>query len=207
MVLDGGMDGLGTYEALKKLIPEQKVILISGFSKAARNVAKAQELGAGIYLRKPLTIERVAKAVREALDDASQAISAERRPGKRVLIVDDEQMIRKLFGMIVTSEIPDAVIDQAGNGAEAVKAFEEGHHDLIIMDLQMPVLDGREAFVAINRLCAKKKWAVPPVIFCTGFTPPESLSAIVGVGGIHCLLRKPVKADALLEAVRRRIRD
>lgn len=207
MVLAGGMDGLGTYEALQKLIPGQKVVLISGFSKAARNVAKAQELGAGIYLRKPLTIERVAKAVREALDDASQARSAERRQGKRVLIVDDEQMIRKLFGMIVASEISDAVIDQAGNGVEAVKAFEEGHHDLIIMDLQMPVLDGREAFVAISRLCARKAWAMPPVIFCTGFTPPESLNAIVGAGGLHCLLRKPVKAAALLEAVRRRIRD
>jgi CheY-like chemotaxis protein len=206
MILADGLDGLGTYEILRKLVPQQKVVLISGFSKAARNVAKAQELGAGIYLRKPLTIERVAKTVREALDSSLQARKGVGgRHGKRILVVDDEQMIRKLFGMIIVSGLPDTVIDQADNGAEAVKAFEEGHHDLIVMDLQMPVLDGREAFAAISRVCARKKWAVPPVIFCTGFAPHESLSAIVGDGSIHCLIRKPVKADALLEAVRQRI--
>ncbi len=207
MILADGLDGLGTYEVLRKLVPGQKVVLISGFSKAARNVAKAQELGAGIYLRKPLTIERVAKTVRDVLDSSSKATEGERgRHGKRILVVDDEQMIRKLFGMIIVSGLPDSVIDQADNGADAVKAFEEGHHDLIVMDLQMPVLDGREAFSAISRVCARKKWAIPPVIFCTGFAPHESLSAIVGDGSIHCLIRKPVKADALLEAVRQRIR-
>lgn len=203
MILDGGMDGLETYEELRKLIPGQKVILISGFSKSARNVARAQELGAGMYLRKPLTIERVAKAVRETLDTSPPAADGLQR--KRILVVDDEQMIRKLFGMIIVSEITDAVIDQASNGAEAVRAFEQGHHDLIIMDLQMPVLDGREAFVAISRICARKKWPVPPVVFCTGFTPPESMNAIVGEGSRHCLLRKPVKADTLLAAVRKQI--
>lgn len=207
MVLGEGLDGLATYEALQKLAPGQKVVLISGFSKTARNVARAQELGAGVYLRKPLTIERVARTVRETLDSSPK--KSEGKPthgGKRILIVDDEQMIRKLFGMIVSSEIPDAVIDQAANGLEAIKAFEEGHHDLVIMDLQMPVQDGREAFMGIMRLCVSKQWAVPPVIFCTGFTPPESLNAIIGDGTIHCLLRKPVKADTLLDAVRQRIR-
>ena len=204
MILAEGMDGLGTYEALNKLVPSQKVVLISGFSKSARNVARAQELGAGLYMRKPLTIERVAKTVRDVLDSAPQGMAVGGcHTGKRILIVDDEQMIRKLFGMIIVSGIPDAVIDQAGNGAEAVKAFEEGHHDVIIMDLQMPVLDGREAFAAIGSLCARKKWTVPPVIFCTGFAPHESLSAIVGNGNTHCLLRKPVKADTLLQAVRK----
>jgi CheY-like chemotaxis protein len=171
-------------------------------------VAKAQELGAGIYLRKPLTIERVARTVRDALDGTAGKVGgAGGSSGKRILIVDDEQMIRKLFGMIIVSGIPDTVIDQADNGMEAVKAFEEGHHDLIIMDLQMPVMDGREAFAKIGRVCAKKKWSVPPVIFCTGFAPHESLNSIVGDENLHCLMRKPVKADALLEAVRQRIRS
>lgn len=208
MILSDGMDGLGTYEALRKIVPDQKVVLISGFSKAARSVAKAQELGAGIYLRKPLTIERVARTVRDALDGTAGKVGgAGGSSGKRILIVDDEQMIRKLFGMIIVSGIPDTVIDQADNGMEAVKAFEEGHHDLIVMDLQMPVMDGREAFAKIGRVCAKKKWSVPPVIFCTGFAPHESLNSIVGDENLHCLMRKPVKADALLEAVRQRIRS
>lgn len=205
MVLDGGMDGLETFDAIRKVVPLQKTILVSGFSKMARSVAKAQESGAGVYLRKPLTAERVAQAVRAALDEAAKPVKGSAKKGKRILIVDDEQMIRKLFGMIIMTEMPDAVIDQACNGQEAVKAFEEGHHDLVVMDLQMPVQDGREAFAAISKLCARKEWAVPPVIFCTGFSPPASLTTIVGDGSLHCLLRKPVKADVFLKAVRQRL--
>jgi PAS domain S-box-containing protein len=208
MVMESGRDGLGTFIELKKLNPKQRVILMSGFTKAARNVTTAQQLGAGVYLRKPLTIERVAAAIRSELDLAKALTrgTTEQKRKKRILIVDDEQMIRKLFGMIVLSEFRDVIIEQAANGREAVDAFQQGCHELIIMDLQMPVADGREAFVEIGRLCQKNSWPLPPVIFCTGFSPPESLNAIISDGSVHCLLRKPVKADALLHAVRQRLR-
>jgi CheY-like chemotaxis protein len=123
----------------------------------------------------------------------------------RILIADDEQMIRKLFGMIITSEFPEALIDQAMDGKEAVEAFAEGCHDLVIMDLQMPDQDGRESFFEILKVCQKNQWAIPPIIFCTGFTPSESLAEIIKDSSIHCLLRKPVKAESLLEAVRIRL--
>jgi signal transduction histidine kinase/CheY-like chemotaxis protein len=207
MIMEEGMDGLDTFTAIKAVVPSQRAILISGFSKAARRIVKAQQMGAGTYLRKPLTIERVAAAVREELDRPLGAGGeADAARGKRILIVDDEQMIRKLFGMIILSEFRDAVIDHAANGREAVDAFQEGRHQLIIMDLQMPMLDGREAFSEIVRVCGRKQWTVPPVIFCTGFSPPESLNAIIGDGRTHCLLRKPVKTDMLLDAVRQRLR-
>lgn len=208
MVLECGMDGLDTFIELRKINPKQKVMLISGFTKAARNIAKAQQMGAGAYLRKPLTIERVARVVRSELDGSVAAVRAAGTPigGRRVLIVDDEQMIRRLFGMIIQSAFSDIVIDQAENGAEAVEAFRAGRHDVIIMDLQMPVRDGREAFLEIARLCAQHAWDVPAVIFCTGFSPPESLNSIIGDGTVHGLLRKPVKADALIDAIRTRLK-
>lgn len=206
MVLEKGWDGLETFKALRRIVPSQRVVLISGFTKAARNVAKAQELGAGTYLRKPLTIERVARVVRDELDAGQNAGVEPVRSTRRVLIADDEAMIRKLFSMIIQSEFPDAVVDQAANGTEAVNAFREGRPDVIIMDLQMPELDGREAFVEIARLCEKERWRLPSVIFCTGFAPPESLKSILDSGDVHCLLRKPVKADVLLDAIRRRLK-
>ncbi len=207
MVMDSGMDGLTTFTEIRKIIPEQRVILTSGYAKSARRIGKAQELGAGIFLRKPLTIERVAKAVREELDQPPARQGGEsRKRGRRILIVDDEQMIRKLFGMIVQSEFPDAVIDQAANGEEAMIAFKETTPDLIIMDLQMPIRDGRETFAGIEKSCSEKGRPVPPVIFCTGFNPSDSMTAIVADSSIHCLLRKPVRAETLLDAVRTRLR-
>ena len=209
MILEGGMDGLDTFAELRKIRPRLKAVLISGFTKAARNIARAQQMGAGAYLRKPLTIDRVARVVRNELDakvSASGDVSAMGSGGRRILIVDDEQMIRRLFGMIIQSEFNDVVIDQSENGADAIKAFREGRHDVIIMDLQMPICDGREAFAGISRYCTEKGWPVPAVVFCTGFSPPESLNSIVGDGSKHGLLRKPVKADALLAAMRQRLK-
>ena len=206
MVMEAGLGGLETFVALRQVVPTQRVMLISGFTKAARSIVKAQEHGAGAYLRKPLTIERVARTVREQLDIGRDAQTKPSRKGCRILIVDDEPMIRKLLGMIILSEFGDALIDHASNGREAVEAYGEGHHDVIVMDLQMPVMDGREAYVEIAQLSAAQKRTTPPVIFCTGFAPPSSMTAIIGDGAVNCLLRKPIKADTLLQAVRERLR-
>ena len=66
MIMDPGMDGLDTYKAILKLHPNQKAIIASGFSETER-VWKAQDLGAGKYIKKPYTLEKIASAVNEAL--------------------------------------------------------------------------------------------------------------------------------------------
>jgi len=67
MILGGNMDGLDTYREIIKICPSQKAILASGYSETAR-VKEAQRLGAGQYIRKPYTLERIGIAVRCELD-------------------------------------------------------------------------------------------------------------------------------------------
>ena len=67
MVMSAGMDGLDIYKKILELRPEQKVIIISGFSETDR-IKAALELGAGTYIKKPYLMETIAYAVREALD-------------------------------------------------------------------------------------------------------------------------------------------
>ena len=62
-----GIDGLETYERILKLYPGQKAIIASGFSETER-VKKAQMLGAGPYVKKPYTLEKIGIAVRKELD-------------------------------------------------------------------------------------------------------------------------------------------
>ena len=62
-----GMDGLDTYRKVLELRPEQKAIIISGFSETER-IKEALELGAGAYLKKPYTMEAIALAVRQELN-------------------------------------------------------------------------------------------------------------------------------------------
>jgi len=67
MIMDPGMDGLDTYRKIIEIHPGQKAIIASGFSETDR-VNKAQELGAGPYVRKPYTLEKIGWAVRSELD-------------------------------------------------------------------------------------------------------------------------------------------
>jgi signal transduction histidine kinase/ActR/RegA family two-component response regulator len=67
MIMDPGINGLQTYQRIIKIHPNQKAILISGFSETYE-VLQAQKLGAGQYLKKPVTIERIGLAVKEELE-------------------------------------------------------------------------------------------------------------------------------------------
>jgi DNA-binding NtrC family response regulator len=66
MIMDPGIDGLDTYKKIIEIHPGQKAIIASGFSETGR-VREAQELGAGQYIKKPYTLEKIGIAVRNAL--------------------------------------------------------------------------------------------------------------------------------------------
>jgi CheY-like chemotaxis protein len=66
MIMDPGMDGLDTYKKILEIKPLQKAIIASGFSETDR-IREAQELGAGQYLKKPYTLEKMGMAVRNEL--------------------------------------------------------------------------------------------------------------------------------------------
>ena len=66
MIMDPGIDGLETYRRVLEINPKQKAIIVSGFSETER-VKKAQEIGAGTYVRKPYILEKIGLAVKGAL--------------------------------------------------------------------------------------------------------------------------------------------
>lgn len=67
MIMDPGIDGFETYKRILKLHPNQKAIIVSGFSET-RRVKAAQKLGAGTYVRKPYLLEKIGMAIRVELD-------------------------------------------------------------------------------------------------------------------------------------------
>jgi PAS domain S-box-containing protein len=67
MIMDPGMDGLDTYRRVLEIHPQQKALIVSGFSESDR-VITAQDLGAGAYVRKPYVIEKLGLAAKRELD-------------------------------------------------------------------------------------------------------------------------------------------
>jgi CheY-like chemotaxis protein len=66
MIMEPGFDGLDTYREILKSNPGQKAIITSGFSETGR-VKEAEKLGVGKYVRKPYTMQKLGKAIREIL--------------------------------------------------------------------------------------------------------------------------------------------
>jgi PAS domain S-box-containing protein len=72
MIMDPGIDGLDTYKQILSMHPDQKAVIASGFSETDR-VREAQRLGAGDYIKKPYTIEKISSAIRSELAGGSVA--------------------------------------------------------------------------------------------------------------------------------------
>jgi CheY-like chemotaxis protein len=66
MIMNPGMDGLETYQKILKFNPEQKAVIASGFSES-EHVKKAQRIGAGTYVKKPYSFEKIGLAVKGEL--------------------------------------------------------------------------------------------------------------------------------------------
>jgi PAS domain S-box-containing protein len=67
MIMDPGINGLETYERIIKIHPKQKAIIVSGFAETD-DVKETQKLGAGEFIKKPLTLERIGLAVKEEIE-------------------------------------------------------------------------------------------------------------------------------------------
>ena len=66
MIMENDFDGLDTYREIARLHPGQKAIITSGSSQTDR-VKEAEKLGVGMYIRKPYTMQKLGKAIREVL--------------------------------------------------------------------------------------------------------------------------------------------
>jgi two-component system cell cycle sensor histidine kinase/response regulator CckA len=67
MIMDPGIDGMETYRRILEINPEQKAVIVSGFSESDR-VRKAQEMGTGAFVQKPYILEKIGLAIRKELD-------------------------------------------------------------------------------------------------------------------------------------------
>lgn len=123
----------------------------------------------------------------------------------RILIVDDDEAVRRILKQVLASDFPNLTIDAATNGMEAMKIFHNEHHAVIVLDLFMPIMNGEQAYRGIAGLCEKEKWALPSVIFCTAHNPSAEVRHFVAANPNHAALQKPVKNEVLVETVRSRL--
>ena len=126
----------------------------------------------------------------------------------RVVIADDQELVRAGFAMMIGSQPDMAVVGQARDGAEAVALAETLHPDVVLMDVRMPGMDGIEAARRISALqhrFAPNGSALDDahtrVIILTTFDLDEYVMAAINAGASGFLL-KDTEPETLLNSIR-----
>lgn len=118
----------------------------------------------------------------------------------RVLLVDDQPLLRAGFAMVIDSQPDMSVVTQASDGLEALTALMRHSVDVVLMDIRMPNLDGIEATSRILSgempLCS-----TPKIIVLTTFDTDEYAVQALRVGAAGFLL-KDVEPEVLLDSIR-----
>ncbi|MEU9482912.1 response regulator transcription factor [Streptomyces decoyicus] len=114
----------------------------------------------------------------------------------RVLLADDEDLVRSGLSMILAADPGISMVAEAGNGVEAVHLARLHRPDVVLMDIRMPVMDGLAATVEINRLPDP-----PKVVVLTTFDLDEYVHAALEAGAMGFLLKNTPPRD-LARAVR-----
>nr|WP_221374626.1 response regulator transcription factor [Actinoplanes polyasparticus] len=117
----------------------------------------------------------------------------------RVLLVDDQPLLRRSLAMIIDKEPDLEVVGQAGDGVEAQREARATRPDVILMDVRMPRVDGLEA---TRRICADPALGRARVLVLSMFELDEYVHEALRAGASGFLL-KDARPEDLLEAVRR----
>ncbi len=119
--------------------------------------------------------------------------------GKKILVIDDEELLTKTFSKVLEKQGYEVYI--AKKGQDGCEMAEEVNFDLIISDIRMPGLDGVEAVSKIRDICLKRKWGKVPEIFITGFAD-EITERKARDMKPSAFIMKPFDIQELLQAVR-----
>jgi signal transduction histidine kinase/CheY-like chemotaxis protein len=204
-----GMNGLEVAQCIKAKSDAGNLPVVIMVSAIGRDeIMKAQTTEVvpyAAYLTKPVTPQQVGALIEGSISGDILKPSARVRPelstsplrGLRLLLVEDNE-----FNRVVASELLEhegAVVDMAIGGQEGIDAIIKGNtsYDLVLMDVQMPVIDGLEA---TRQIRADKRFASLPIIAMTAnvYTSDQEDCIKAGMNG-H--LAKPFDLDKVIETI------
>ncbi len=204
------MNGFQVVEQLKSLLDGScpTVIMLTS-DHWADDIARTYDLGLGGYLIKPIRRSDLMQTIGIALgrmkgtpttgvEVTAPPSTALTRP-LRVLLVEDSPDNQLLVRAYLTPT--DYFLDVAEHGAIALDKFKSAHYDVVLMDVQMPVMDGYAATRAIRLWERDHDLPPTPIIALTALALKEE-GARIFEAGCNTHLTKPVKKSTLLEVLR-----
>jgi two-component system, sensor histidine kinase and response regulator len=204
-----GMDGLQTTQRIKQdaqLKHQPAIVMVTAFGREEVR-EESERLGIDSFLVKPVTrsllVDTLVTLFAPGSDEMTHASSDDRHAGRllgaRILLAEDNEINQQIAVELL--EGIGATITVANNGNEAVEHLlrEPTAYDLVLMDLQMPVMGGYEATVKIR---AEAAFAKLPIIAMTAHATLEEKQKCLDAG-MDDHISKPIDPNILFETVGR----
>lgn len=209
LIIDAQMPEMDGFELIRQLraLPLRTPPTVMMLSSLGRLVDTelCQQLNIQVYLSKPVSaavlFDAILKAIGTASVETQPAFSKSQAPAERqgatILLAEDNLTNRKLVLKILEKHGYDVIA--AENGAEALDAFDKQKVDLILMDVQMPVMDGLEATRAIRRMEAGRHSRIP-ILALTAHAMEGDREKCLNAG-MDDYLTKPIQSADLLKKI------
>ncbi len=189
------MDGLTTAHRIHSGGNTVPIIMITGDDpQLARDKAEYGDIQA--FLAKPVSRSELYDTMNNVLAGhyeqplaVHHQMSVPNLTGSRILLVDDNDFNRQVGRELI--ELTGATVSTANDGAQAVEAAASFSYDLVLMDCQMPVMDG---YTAARLL--RERWPVLPILALTAHAMIEEKERVLAAG-MNDILNKPIVPDTL----------
>ncbi|MFQ6028814.1 MAG: response regulator, partial [Dehalococcoidia bacterium] len=205
-----GLDGFGVAESIKEDlgIADMTIMMLTSDNRS-EDISQCEQLGISRYLIKPVKRAELLKAITNALAGANRSITEQQpmlssqtmpeddRP-LSILLVEDTKDNRLLIQSYLKKT--PYQIDIAENGEIAVEKFTAGNYDLVLMDVQMPVMDGYTATSLIRKWEQEEGRDPAPILALTAHALKEDEQKSIDAG-CTAHVTKPVKKAPLMEAI------
>ncbi len=197
------LDGLETARLIRKKYSDKIPILLLTAYDWSEIEAEAIEIGIDHFLPKPFFMSTFKEAVRRMMDVHRNNETGNQPDvvrNKHILVVDDVEINRLILVELLSSLGADC--DEAVNGRDALETFEQsqpGDYDLILMDVQMPVMDGYAASRAIRSSGHPAAQTIPIIAITANAFVDDVRDAIDS--GMDAHIAKPVQIDKLKSTI------
>jgi len=224
VLMDWRMPGMNGDEATRRIhtdatiAHQPKVVMVTAYGREDV-IRLAGQAGVDGFLIKPVSPSTLLDSILSALgrgrilgtDDKSRATppsfaTSGQLAGARLLLVEDNDINREFATELLRSE--GIEVDEAVNGQDAVEKVQHGDYDAVLMDVQMPVMDGLEAARQIRALATTtegKRFATLPIIAMTALAMAHDTENSQSAG-MNDHLTKPIAPNRLLAVLVKWIR-
>ncbi|MDO9221789.1 MAG: response regulator, partial [Thiobacillus sp.] len=221
VLMDWRMPGMNGDEVTQRIhrdagIPHQpKVVMVTAYGREDV-IHLSEQAGVDGFLVKPVSPStlldtilsvlgrgRVFEAAGQHHEKTPDLASSGKLAGARVLLVEDNDINREFAVELLRSE--GIVVDEATNGEQAVEQVQQQDYDAVLMDIQMPVMDGLEAtrhIRALANVAGGERFATLPIIAMTALAMAQDAEQS-RAAGMNDHVTKPIAPDRLMAALER----